>query len=66
MANLFNPPKTISGCIFDIYSKQFIINYFTDQARRQKWSEEDIKLVIDECNKGDYNNMIRVIEDHIV
>ena len=66
MANLFNPAKTIKGCIFDIYSNTLIINYFRDQARYQGWSEEDINLVIDECQKGDYNYIIRVMSDHIV
>lgn len=66
MANLFNPPKTVNGSLVGLDGNAFVLlGYFKQQARRQKWPAEDIDLVIKECQKGDYDNLICVLLDHI-
>ena len=35
-----------------------IMGRFQRQARRNDWSEANIKLVLDEARSGDYNNLL--------
>jgi len=35
-----------------------LMGAFKQQARREKWSREEIKSVIDECMTGDYDHLL--------
>lgn len=35
-----------------------LMGAWKQQARREKWSAEEIKLVIDECTSGDYDHLL--------
>jgi hypothetical protein len=37
---------------------------FQKQARREGWTKDEIKVVIDKCISGDYDNLIVTLWDH--
>jgi hypothetical protein len=37
---------------------------FSHQARREKWTKEEIKAVIDDATSSDYNHLLCVLSDH--
>jgi hypothetical protein len=41
-----------------------LMGAFQHQARREKWTPEEIKAVLDECTKGDYNHLLVTLMDH--
>lgn len=41
-----------------------IIGEFQNQARKEKWTPEEIKVVLDKAMSGDYNNLLRTIAEH--
>lgn len=34
---------------------------FKVQARKEKWTPEEIEQVLDECRSGDYDNLLRTL-----
>lgn len=36
---------------------------FQRQARREQWTPEEIKSVLDECRSGDYDNLLCTLMD---
>lgn len=41
-----------------------IIGAFRKQARREDWTNEEIKEVIDEAMSGDYDHLLSTIQEH--
>lgn len=41
-----------------------VMGAFKRQAQREKWSQEEIKKVLDEAMSGDYNHLLCTIMDH--
>ena len=41
-----------------------LMGAFQNQARKEGWTSEEIKSVIDECHSGDYNHLLCVLMDH--
>jgi hypothetical protein len=41
-----------------------LMGAFQRQARREKWTREEIKLVLDECQSGDYDHLLRTLMEH--
>ena len=41
-----------------------LMGAFRKQARREGWSPEEIDAVIEECMKGDYDNLLQVLMEH--
>lgn len=41
-----------------------LMGAFTRQARREKWTKEEIDSVIDDAQSGDYNHLLCVLMDH--
>lgn len=41
-----------------------ILGAFKSQAKKEKWSREEIDLVINEAMKGDYDHLLATIIDH--
>jgi len=37
---------------------------FSKNAKRQNWTEEEIKIVLDECQKEDYNHLLMTLMLH--
>ena len=37
---------------------------FRSQARREKWTQEEIDEVLNECQSGDYNHLLCTLADH--
>lgn len=65
MANLFNPPKTITLTLVGLDGNAFsLMGAFQRQARREGWTQEEIKTVLDECMSGDYDSLLCVLMDH--
>lgn len=42
----------------------YILGAFRKQAKKEKWTEEEIEAVLDEAKKGDYNHLLATIMDH--
>lgn len=38
-----------------------LMGVFQSQARRQGWTPEEIKEVLDECKKSDYDHLLRTL-----
>jgi len=43
-----------------------VLGAFQSQARRDGWSQTEIKDVLDKAMAGDYSNLISTIADHCV
>jgi len=43
-----------------------LMGAFSKQARREGWSKDEIKQVIDDAMSGDYDHLLGVISDHCV
>lgn len=41
-----------------------ILGAFQEQARKEKWSKEEIKEVLDEAMSGDYDHLLQTIVKH--
>lgn len=41
-----------------------LMGVFSRQARREKWTKEEIDSVIKECTSGDYNHLLATLIDH--
>jgi hypothetical protein len=41
-----------------------LMGAFKRQARREKWTTEEIDEVLKECMSGDYNHLLNVLKDH--
>lgn len=41
-----------------------LMGAFEAQARQEGWTREEIKLVLDKCMSGDYNNLLRTLMEH--
>tara|TARA_B110000503_G_C7165715_1_gene421829 strand:- start:4247 stop:4498 length:252 start_codon:yes stop_codon:yes gene_type:complete len=41
-----------------------LMGAFQKQARREGWTQDEIKTVLDKCTSGDYNNLIVTLWDH--
>lgn len=42
-----------------------LMGAFQKNARRQGWTKEEIKSVIDDCMSGDYDHLIYTLMDNI-
>ncbi len=42
-----------------------LLGQFKKQARREGWSEEEVKKVMDEATSGDYNHLLVTLMNHI-
>ena len=41
-----------------------LMGTFQKQAKKEDWTEEEIKDVLDECQKGDYNHLLQTLIAH--
>jgi hypothetical protein len=41
-----------------------LMGAFKQAARKQGWSTDEIRVVLDECMKGDYNHLLLTLMDH--
>ena len=41
-----------------------LMGAFQRQARREKWTQEEIDAVLTECKKGDYDHLLATLMDH--
>lgn len=41
-----------------------IMGAFARQAKREKWTEDEINAVLTEAKKGDYHHLVGTIMDH--
>lgn len=42
-----------------------IMGTFSKQAKRENWSEKEIKFVLDEAKKNDYDHLLQTIMNYI-
>jgi hypothetical protein len=41
-----------------------LMGAFKQQARKEKWTPEEIEAVMDECMNGDYDHLLVTLSDH--
>ena len=41
-----------------------LMGVFANQARKQKWTKEEIDKVLDEAMSGDYNHLLVTLDEH--
>jgi hypothetical protein len=57
--------KTVNLNLVGIDGNAFsVLGAFQKQAKREGWSKEEIKKVIDKATSGDYNLLLATIETH--
>ena len=42
----------------------FLMGAFQKQAKKEGWIDGEIKEVLDECKKGDYNHLLQTLIEH--
>jgi hypothetical protein len=53
------PNKTVKLELVGLDGNAFsLMGAFSRQARREKWTKEEIDLVLKECQSGDYNHLL--------
>ena len=64
MANLVNG-KTVKMKLVGLDGNAFfLMGAFSNEAKKQKWSKEEIDVVIQECMSGDYDHLLRTLMEH--
>lgn len=38
-----------------------LMGAFQQQARKEKWTQDEIHSVLNECQQGDYNHLLRTL-----
>ena len=57
--------KTVNLNLVGVNGNAFIImGVFKRQAKKEGWTPEEIKQVIDEAKSGDYVHLLATIENH--
>ena len=57
--------KTIDLNLVGIDGNAFVLlGAFSQQARREKWTQEEINSVTNEATKGDYDHLIATLAEH--
>jgi hypothetical protein len=41
-----------------------LMGAFSRQAKKENWTQEEIKEVLDECKSGDYDHLLETLVDH--
>lgn len=41
-----------------------LLGSFQKQAKREGWTQEEIKAVLDAATSGDYSNLVNVLSEH--
>jgi hypothetical protein len=41
-----------------------LMGAFQRQAARERWTKEEIKVVLDECQSSDYNHLLCTLMEH--
>lgn len=41
-----------------------LMGAFSKQAKKEKWSQDEIDTVLTECRKGDYNHLLKTLMAH--
>ena len=63
--NLFTPPKTVNLTLVGLDGNAFfLMGAFQRQARKEGWAPEEIKLVLDKCEEGNYDELLCTLMDH--
>ena len=63
MDNLVN--KTVNLSLVGHDSNAFyLLGVFITQAERENWTEEEIRIVTDEAESGEYNHLLAVLDTH--
>ena len=57
--------KTVNLSLVGINGNAFsLMLAYQHQARKENWTEEEIKDVFDEAKEGDYNHLLCVLDSH--
>ncbi len=63
--NLFTPEKYVELELVGLDSNAFVLmGAFSQAAKRQGWTEEEIDKVLTECKSSDYNHLLHTLVCH--
>ena len=66
MTNLFNPIKTAKGSLVGVDGNAFyILGYFSKQAKRSGWTQDEINKVLEDAKSRDYSHLVVTIDAHL-
>jgi hypothetical protein len=65
--NLFTPVKTVNLTLVGLDGNAFsLMGAFQGQAKKEGWAQEEIKLVLDKCKEGNYDDLLCTLMDHCI
>lgn len=54
--------KTVTLDLTTVDGNAFsLMGAFSRQARREKWTQEEIKVITDKCMSGNYDNLVATL-----
>lgn len=57
--------KTVTLNLVGLDSNAFVLlGHFSKAAREQGWSQQEIDLVLEQCQSEDYNHLLQVLALH--
>ena len=57
--------KTVNLSLIGLDGNAYsLMGAFQYQAKKENWTKEEIKTVLDEAKSGDYDNLITVLDSH--
>lgn len=60
-------PKAVDLTLEGLNGNAFVLmGAFQSQAKKEGWTKEEIKTVLDECKLGDYDHLVGVLMDHSI
>lgn len=63
--NLFTPPQTVNLTLVGLDENAYsLMGAFQRQAKKEGWTKEEIKLVLDKCKEGNYDELLCTLMDH--
>ena len=59
------PDKKVKLTLVGLNGNAFaLMGAFQNAAKREGWTKDEIKFVLDECMSGDYNHLLVTLMDH--
>ena len=56
------PEKKVKMTLVGLDGNAFsLMGAFSENAKHQGWSKEEIKVVLDECKSSDYNHLLQTL-----
>lgn len=66
MTETVSAEKTVVGSLVGVDGNAFMLmGHFSNLAKKQGWSSDEISAVIDEAKAGDYNHLVKTLHSRM-